>query len=77
VLLSREHVSVDGTLTEVLAPGPGKRMDRRAAGGGNPAVDFHGEKRSLDSHESKMDKDAFSSRTARAWNRSWLISGIS
>jgi len=77
VLLSREHFSVDGTLAEVLDPGPGMRTDRRAAGGSNPAVDFHGEKRSRDNHESKMDKDAFSSRRAGARNRNWLISGIS
>ena len=61
-LLSREHFSVDGTLIEALASHKSYRPkdeDGPPGGGGrNPAVDFHGEKRRRDTHESKTDKDA-------------------
>ena len=61
-LLSKEHFSVDGTLIEALASLKSYRPkdeDGPPGGGGrNPDVDFHGEKRSRDTHESKTDKDA-------------------
>jgi transposase len=67
-LLSDEHFSVDGTLIEAWAShksfqskgsdGP-KPEDRDP---GNPTIDFHGEKRSNDTHESTSDPD---SRLAR------------
>ena len=61
-LLSKEHFSVDGTLIEALASLKSYRPkdeDGPPGGGGrNPSVDFHGEKRSRDTHESKTDKDA-------------------
>ena len=62
-LLSKEHFSVDGTLIEALASMKSYRPkdeDGPPGGGGrNPSVDFHGEKRSRDTHESKTDKEAF------------------
>lgn len=61
-LLSTEHFSVDGTLIEALASLKSYRPkdeDEPPGGGRNPDVDFHGEKRSRDTHESKTDKDAF------------------
>jgi transposase len=62
-LLSDEHFSVDGTLIEAWA---GQKSFQRKDGGGqkpkddpgNPTVDFHGEKRSNDTHESTTDPDA-------------------
>lgn len=62
-LLSDEHFSVDGTLIEAWA---GQKSFLRKDGGddkppddpGNPTVDFHGEKRSNDTHESTTDPDA-------------------
>ena len=61
-LLSKEHFSVDGTLIEALASHksyrPKDEDDRPGGGGRNPSVDFHGEKRSRDTHESKTDPDA-------------------
>src|SRR5258707_5938049 len=62
-LLSDEHFSVDGTLIEAWA---GQKSFQRKDGGdqkpkddpGNPTVDFHGEKRSNDTHESTTDADA-------------------
>jgi transposase len=62
-LLSDEHFSVDGTLIEAWA---GQKSFQRKDGGGvpppddpgNPTVDFHGEKRSNDTHESTTDGDA-------------------
>ncbi len=67
-LLSDEHFSVDGTLIEAWASH--KSFQRRDGSGadkpkddpGNPSVDFHGEKRSNDTHESATDPD---SRLAR------------
>ena len=61
-LLSDEHFSVDGTLIEAWASH--KSFQRKDQPGpvpddsGNPTVDFHGEKRSNDTHESTTDPDA-------------------
>ncbi len=62
-LLSKEHFSVDGTLIEALASlksyRPKDEEEPPAQGGGrNPSIDFKGEKRSRDTHESKTDPDA-------------------
>ena len=64
-LLSSEHFSVDGTLIEAWASMKSFRPKRPAgsdeppAGGGrNGEVDFKGEKRSNDTHESTTDPDA-------------------
>src|SRR4051812_27128278 len=66
-LLSDEHFSVDGTLIEAWASHKSfQRKDRPAPppsdDPGNPTVNFHGEKRSNETHESKTDPD---SRLAR------------
>jgi transposase len=62
-LLSDEHFSVDGTLIEAWASQ--KSFQRKDRGEGPPAddpgnstVNFHGEKRSNDTHESTTDADA-------------------
>ena len=61
-LLSDEHFTVDGTLIEAWASQKSfQRKDRPAPppdDPGNPTVDFHGEKRSNDTHESTTDPDA-------------------
>jgi transposase len=68
-LLSDEHFTVDGTLLEAWASLKSlQRKDMEKAerkekaeppqDPGNPSVDFHGEKRSNDTHESKTDPDA-------------------
>ena len=61
-LLSDEHFSVDGTLIEAWASQKSfQRKDQPAPppdDPGNPTVDFHGEKRSNDIHESTTDPDA-------------------
>jgi transposase len=62
-LLSDEHFSVDGTLIEAWAS---QKSFQRKDGGdvpppsdpGNPTVNFHGEKRSNETHESTTDPDA-------------------
>src|SRR5262249_17819732 len=61
-LLSDEHFSVDGTLIEAWAS---QKSFQRKDGGesGNPpdsngGVDFHGEQRTNQTHESKTDPDA-------------------
>jgi transposase len=62
-LLSDEHFSVDGTLIEAWA---GQKSFQRKDGNdqtpkddpGNPTVNFHGEKRSNQTHQSTTDPDA-------------------
>jgi transposase len=64
MLLSDEHFTVDGTLIEAWAgqksfqkkdsPSTSERSDDP----GNPTIDFHGEKRSNDTHESTTDPEA-------------------
>lgn len=63
-LLSDEHFTVDGTMIEAWAghksfakkdaPPPRTKGDDR----GNPAIDFHGEKRTNDTHQSTTDPEA-------------------
>lgn len=63
-LLSSEHFSVDGTLIEAWASMKSFRPrnggdDPPASGGGrNAEADFHGQKRSNDTHASTTDPDA-------------------
>jgi transposase len=72
-LLSREHFSVDGTLIEAAAAlkslrplGEDEGEEPPAGGGGrNPDVDWHGERRSNETHRSTTDPEA---RLARKGN---------
>jgi transposase len=71
-LMSDDHFTVDGTLIEAWASLKSfKRKDEKPGDNpppddpGNPTVDFHGEKRSNDTHESKSDPEA---RLARKGN---------
>jgi hypothetical protein len=62
-LLSDEHFSVDGTLIEAWASQKSFRPKDKAGqpaadDPGNPTVDFHGEKRSNQTHQSTTDPDA-------------------
>lgn len=62
-VLSDEHFSVDGTLVEAWASLKSfQAKDQKKSGPpddpGNPSVDFHGEKRSNQTHESKTDPEA-------------------
>src|SRR6202521_1346040 len=60
-LMSDEHFSVDGTLIEAWASQKSfQRKDNKDSGNGNgnEGVDFHGEQRTNDTHESKTDPDA-------------------
>src|ERR1700674_4667441 len=60
-LLSDEHFSVDGTLIEAWASQKSfQKKDNTDSGNssGNGGVDFHGEQRTNDTHESKTDPDA-------------------
>ena len=68
-LLSQEHFSVDGTLIEALASHksyrPKDEHEPPDGGGRNPTVNFRGEKRSRDTHESKTDPDALLFKKSR------------
>jgi hypothetical protein len=62
-LLSDEHFTVDGTLLEAWASLKSfRRKDDRPTpppdDPGNPTVDFHGESRRNDTHQSPTDPDA-------------------
>ncbi|MDZ7781971.1 MAG: IS5 family transposase [Halioglobus sp.] len=61
-LLSRDHFTVDGTLLEASASlksfrPKGETKDEPPTGGGRD-VDFHGQKRSNETHESTTDPDS-------------------
>lgn len=69
-LMSAEHFTVDGTLIEAWASSKSfKRKDdddpSPPEDPGNPTVNFHGEKRSNETHESKTDPDARLARKGR------------
>jgi transposase len=64
-LMSSDHFTVDGTLIEAMASLKSfRRKDEPPQGGeppddpGNPTVNFHGEKRSNTTHQSKTDPEA-------------------
>jgi transposase len=64
-LVSREHFSVDGTLIDAWASlksfkkkDGSNKPEPPPDDPGNPSVDFHGEKRSNETHESTTDPDA-------------------
>jgi transposase len=62
-LVSEEHFSVDGTLIEAWASHKSFQRRDQPEGPppddpGNPTVNFHGETRSNDTHESKTDPEA-------------------
>ena len=61
-LTSDEHFTVDGTLLEAWASvksfQPKEKKTPPPEDGGNPTVNFHGEKRSNDTHESKTDPES-------------------
>jgi transposase len=66
---SDEHFTVDGTLLEAWASvksfqpkDPGKRDGSLPDDPGNPTVNFHGQKRSNETHESKSDPEALLAR---------------
>jgi transposase len=54
--LSDEHFTVDGTLIEAWASQ--KSFQRKDGGSGEDGENFHGDRRSNDTHESKTDPDA-------------------
>ena len=62
-LLSEEHFTVDGTLIEAWAGQKSfQRKDQPPRppedGGSNPTLNFHGEKRSNQTHQSSTDPEA-------------------
>jgi transposase len=72
-LISDEHFTVDGTLLEAWASlksfQPRDKEDKQDApppdDPGNPSVDFHGEKRSNETHASTTDPDALLARKGK------------
>ncbi len=67
-LLSDEHFTVDGTLLESWASQKSFRprdQDPPIGGGGNPTVNFHGQRRTNATHQSTTDPDARLYKKAR------------
>ena len=70
-LLSDEHFTVDGTLIEAWAGQKSfKRKDQPETKSppdepGNPSVDFHGERRTNETHQSTTDPDALLARKGK------------
>lgn len=67
-LLSDEHFTVDGTLLEAWASQKSFRppdQDPPPDGGGNPTVNFHGQRRTNATHRSTTDPDARLYKKAR------------
>jgi transposase len=66
-LLSDEHFTVDGTLLEAWASQKSfrPRDDDPTPGGGNPTVNFHGQRRRNATHRSTTDPDARLYKKAR------------
>jgi transposase len=65
-LVSQEHFTVDGTIIEAWASHKSFQpkdsddddIPKSSGGGKNPDVDYHGQKRKNDTHESKTDSDS-------------------
>jgi hypothetical protein len=68
-LLSEEHFTVDGTLLEAWASmksiRPKDGGDKIGNGGKNPNVDFHGEERTNDTHQSVTDRETLMARKGK------------
>jgi transposase len=69
-LVSDEHFTVDGTLLDAWASLKSFQPKDKPDGPpdddpGNPTVDFHGQKRSNETHESKTDPDALLARKGK------------
>jgi len=69
-LLSSEHFTVDGTLIEAWASLKSfKRKDQKPGDSpddpGNPTVNFHGERRSNETHQSTTDPEALLARKGK------------
>ena len=79
-LTSDEHFSVDGTLLEACASlksfqNKDKGRPNEPDDPGNPTVDFHGERRSNETHESTTDPDARLARKGRGKEAKLSYSG--
>ena len=78
--MSDEHFTVDGTLLEAWASLKSfQRKDKTNSSPpddpGNPTVDFHGEKRSNQTHESKSDPEAQLARKSKGKEAKLSYSG--
>jgi transposase len=78
-LMSDEHFTVDGTLLEACASLKSfkKREEKSAPADdpGNPTVDFHGEKRSNETHASTTDPEALLARKGKGKEAKLSYSG--
>lgn len=78
-LLSEDHFTVDGTLLEAWASFKSFRPkdDNRTpgSGDGNPSLDFHGEHRTNDTHQSTTDPEARLARKGKGKEARLCLAG--
>jgi transposase len=79
-LLSGEHFTVDGTLIEAWASlksfkRKGEKPADRPNDPGNPTVNFHGERRSNETHQSTTDTEALLARKGKGKEAKLYYSG--
>src|ERR1700675_2487049 len=78
-LISDEHFTVDGTLLDAWASLKSfqakDKQDAPPDDPGNPTVDFHGQERSNETHESKTDPDALLARKGKGKEAKLSYSG--
>jgi transposase len=78
-LLSEDHFTVDGTLLEAWASlksfRPKDGGETPASGDNNPSVDFHGEHRTNDTHQSTTDPEAMLARKGKGKEAKLCLTG--
>ena len=78
-LLSEEHFTVDGTLLEAWASlksfRPKDGSETPGSGEHNPSIDFHGEHRTNDTHQSTTDPEAMLARKGKGKEAKLCLAG--
>lgn len=77
-LLSEDHFTVDGSLLEAWASLKSfrpKDSSGTTGGGNNPSIDFHGEHRTNDTHQSTTDPEARLARKGRGKEAKLCLTG--
>src|SRR5271157_1359808 len=78
-LLSEDHFTVDGTLLEAWASfksfRPNDGGERPGNDGDNPSIDFHGEHRTNDTHQSTTDPEAMLAKKGKGKEARLCLAG--
>jgi transposase len=78
-LLSEDHFTVDGSLLEAWASlksfQPKDGSETPCSGENNPSIDFHGERRTNDTHQSTTDPEAMLARKGKGKEAKLCLTG--